>query len=134
LVPKKIQRCFSQAKKWEPDDYFYFDPNGPTVLGQIFGSTVGVFFVLGEKMGRFLKNPKNVGQKKYKKVSNPCRCIRHLQVNAAATFFFARIFFSWGKLGKIFFDPTNKPRKYVRRAFNPASEASLVSLFVVLFV
>jgi hypothetical protein len=43
LVPKKIQRCLSQAKNAEMHDFLYFDLNGPTVLGQIFGPTVGVF-------------------------------------------------------------------------------------------
>jgi hypothetical protein len=77
LVPKKIQRCFSQVKSREPDDYFYFDSNGPTVLGRIFGPSVGVFSKPlrknGSKFAKFSKNPKNVGQKKINFLSNPCR-------------------------------------------------------------
>jgi hypothetical protein len=59
------------------NDFFYFDPNGPTVLGQIFGPTVGDFFCPWRKngsiFGKFSKNPKNVGQKNNNFSSNRCR-------------------------------------------------------------
>jgi hypothetical protein len=89
-------------------------------------------------MGRFLekfrKIPKMSGKKKI--IFPQTRAAGYVICTSIQLqhFFFGRICFLWGKLGKIFFDPTNKPRECVRRAFNPASEASLVRLFVVLFV
>jgi hypothetical protein len=69
-VPKEIQGCRAQAKSREAYDYFYFDLNGPTVLGQIFGPTVGDFFVLSEKMGQNLENFREIPKMSGKKKSN----------------------------------------------------------------
>jgi hypothetical protein len=64
----------------------------------------------GSKFGKISENPKNVRQKKMKKIPNPRRYTRYLHINAAATFVFRKNIFFRGKVGKNIFWPPGCPR------------------------
>jgi hypothetical protein len=104
--------------------------------GRFLGLQWGIFFVLGEKMGQYLENirkiPKMLGKKNIKKFQTHAAEYVICTSMQLQHFFFARIFFFWESWKKYFLTPLTS--ECVRRAFNPASEASQVSLFVVLFV
>jgi hypothetical protein len=137
-VPKKIQDYISQAKSREPYDFSYFEPNGPTVLGQIFGSTVGDFSKPlrknGSIFGNFLKNPKNVGQKKI--IFCRTRAVRYVigTLIKVQRFVFQKIFL-YGKVGENMFWPPQPPPDAPQTPDNQAaSGASLGNMFGVLLV
>jgi hypothetical protein len=126
LVLIKIQGCPTQVKFAEPNFFFYFDQNGLDLFEQIFGSTVGTFSKPWgknrSKFGKFWKNPKNVGQKKYFFCRpRAVRCVIRTSIQLQH-FFFARIFFFGESFEKCVLAPT--PTHY------PASEATVGKMFV----